>query len=268
MILRKFLHKFDLMKKKKLLWNDFEEISSQNWFHEKTNYYFSFEMILRKFLHKFDFMKKKLKTILWNDFEEISSQNWFHGKTNYYFSFEMILRKFLHKIDFMKKLIIIFPLKCFWEISSQIWFNEKNNKNKNNKSFAMILRKFLHKFDFVKNFNYYFFFVPTDAEPSNPCNEFAFQDSVVLGWGLIMWLSWKKERTWDPSNSSNPTHTYKRTLVLHPNIWMNVLWMYENFVWWVGFIMSVGKFIQLINVGNGIRVSSQIFTLRIVNYIA
>jgi len=79
--------------------------------------------------------------------------------------------------------------------------------------FGMILRKFLHKFDFVKIFNYYFFFIPTDEGPSNPCNEFAFRDSVVLGWGLIMWLSWKKERTWDPSNFFTHTHTQKHTLV-------------------------------------------------------
>jgi hypothetical protein len=58
---------------------------------------------------------------------------------------------------------------------------KKKNKNKKDESFAMILRKFLHKFDFVKKIYFYFFFVPTDAEPSNPCNEFALRDSVVLG---------------------------------------------------------------------------------------
>lgn len=39
----------------------------------------------------------------------------------------------------------------------------------------------------------------------------------------------------------------------------------------IGFNMNVipcYQFIQLINVGNGVRVSSQIFTLRIVDYIA
>ncbi len=50
--------------------------------------------------------------------------------------------------------------------------------------------------------------------PSNPCNKFAFPDSVVLvGMDHVAIV---KARTWDPSNSSN--------------IWMNVLWMDENFV--------------------------------------
>jgi len=129
----------------------------------------------------------------------------------------------------MKKKLKTNPLEWFWgnfftNLISWKFFNYYFF------FFGMILRKFLHKFDFVKNFNYYFFFVPTDARPSNPCNKFAFRDSVVLGWGLIMWLSWKKEHGIPQTLLTPHTHTHTQThsSELHPNIWMNVLWMYEK----------------------------------------